>query len=132
MLDCWQRLAPLVLVAGPSSVNVQAQEVQPDWVQVYDDAQFAHSFDFLLACWVQQWPYGVGFYEGPDAATSAEIESAIQSTRENCELQMYVRFDQIKVDLARQGIAPDAMEAEAELLLEVDLKELFDEYWSRL
>lgn len=120
------------LTGCSGSEATQAEDTPVDWVKAYDDTQNAHSLDYLLNCWANQWPEGVRPAEGPAAAAENEIERAIRATREHCQLEMQVRLDQIHIDLARQGVEPPEVETAALRKLETELDGMFGEYWSRL
>jgi hypothetical protein len=126
-------LLSIALASCAAAGAALAEEVEVDWVEAYDAIQNAHSTDYLLECWAEQWPDGVAPFEGPDAATESELKRAIRSTRQHCELQIEVRLDQIRIDLARTGMEPPGdFEATALRQLESELDEMFGEYWSRL
>ncbi len=109
--------------------------VEVDWVENAEGLQAAHSFDYLLNCWVEQWPEGVKGQENAppeELATREEMDTAIAATRLNCEREMLGRIDQIRIDLLREGVEPRDSESRAERQLDSELEDMFNEHWSRL
>jgi hypothetical protein len=126
-------IAALAFLPSCSETRVTSSNI--DWVQNAGWLQAEHSFDYLLSCWADQWSEGVKALENApatDLASDAEIAAAIAATRDNCGVQLMVRLDQIRVDLARQNVAPNQLDAAASAQLEDELRDMIFEYWSRL
>ena len=106
----------LAALTGCNENKSEPGEITVDRVENAEGLQAAHSFDFLLNCWAEQWPDGVKPAENapPEAmATQADIEVAIAATRENCRHEIWGREAQIRVDLARDGLVPPALDQES-------------------
>ena len=130
---------PLAACSQPASEPQAGADIDPDdpeyLVQTLEGLQAAYSYDYLSNCWAEQWPDGVkAAYNAPpeQLATQEEIAAAIAATHENCNVEKMVRTDQIKIDLAREGVPLQELETAAAGQLETELAEMFQDYWARL
>lgn len=130
---------PLAACSQPASEPQASSDIDPDdpeyWVQALESNRAERSYEYVMNCWAEQWPDEVkAAYNAPpeQLATQEEIAAAIAATHENCNVEKMVRTDQIKVDLAREGVPIREIEAAAAAQLETELAEMFQEYWARL
>ena len=129
---------PLAACWQPASEPQAGADIDPDdpeyWVQALEANRAERSYEYLLTCWGEQWPDDVkATYNAPpeQLATQEEIAAAIAATHENCNVEKMVRTDQIKIDLAREGVPIREIEAAAAAQLETELAEMFQDYWAR-